>query len=296
MKPTISVIIPVFNAKDFIERCILSLKHQTYDTWEAICIDDGSTDGCADILDVMASEDCRIKVAHKHNEGVSQARNLGIKKASGTYITFVDADDFLHPQAFEICINMAIREHPDMITYTYHRAYRRNVFIKNLLKLPIPIFPKFKHYILQDLEYKITDNIYKYATEYSHTKIDANERKWIVKHCQPWRCLYKKDIVKNIMFPTGIIYEDFPWWGDVLLNVKKTVILNLPLYFYYPNRLSYIFNANRQFKITSLEKAIEISESIYNDKALPYQKEMWYKNFIVPFKKKLASKIRKEKH
>lgn len=97
----LSVIVPVYNAEPFLPRCLESLIHQTYRNLEIICVNDGSTDGSAAILDEYAAKDSRIKVIHQKNAGVSVARNQGLDAATGEFLTFVDADDWVEPDAYE---------------------------------------------------------------------------------------------------------------------------------------------------------------------------------------------------
>ncbi len=103
--PHISIIIPVYNAEHQIGRCIKSILSQTYIDWEMILINDGSTDGTAEILDKYALTDNRIRIIHKANGGVSSARNAGIDSATGDYLTFVDADDHISPDYLEKMAN-----------------------------------------------------------------------------------------------------------------------------------------------------------------------------------------------
>ena len=95
--PLISVVIPLYNVEDYLEQCLSSVLSQTYDPFEVICIDDGSTDATGSLLDAIADSDNRIKVHHSQNAGLSEARNKGADLAQGTYVTFVDADDFVSP-------------------------------------------------------------------------------------------------------------------------------------------------------------------------------------------------------
>ena len=106
----ISVIVPVFNAEEYIENCILSILHQTYPYFELILIDDGSTDHSMNICQKYENEDSRIKVLHQSNQGVSSARNVGILAARGDYITFVDADDTLEREALEKALDFIIKK------------------------------------------------------------------------------------------------------------------------------------------------------------------------------------------
>ena len=99
MKPFFSIIIPVYNVAPYLRECLDSVKNQTFADWEAICVDDGSTDGSGAILDEYGAKDNRFKVIHQKNEGVSSARNRGLEQATGEWILFLDADDVLNIEA-----------------------------------------------------------------------------------------------------------------------------------------------------------------------------------------------------
>ena len=94
----ISVIIPIYNLEQYIERCVRSVMAQSYKNLQIILVDDGSSDGSGAVCDALAQQDSRIKVIHKPNGGVSDARNFGVKAASGQFISFVDGDDYVHPE------------------------------------------------------------------------------------------------------------------------------------------------------------------------------------------------------
>ena len=98
---TISIIVPVYNIIEYLPRCVESLRKQTYDKIEILLVDDGSTDGTAELCDKLAVEDVRIRVFHKQNGGSSSARNLGIQEATGEYLGFVDSDDYVEPDMYE---------------------------------------------------------------------------------------------------------------------------------------------------------------------------------------------------
>ena len=102
MDPTVSVIIPVYNMESYLERCLDSVLNNTYRNLEVICVDDGSTDGSLQILRRYEQTDKRIVVITKENGGVSSARNTGLDHASGNFVSFVDPDDLLHPQHYEL--------------------------------------------------------------------------------------------------------------------------------------------------------------------------------------------------
>lgn len=99
--PKISVIVPVYNIKEYLPRCVASICNQTYTDLEILLIDDGSTDGTSELCDKLALEDIRIKVFHKENGGSSSARNLGIQNAKGAFLGFIDSDDYIEPWFYE---------------------------------------------------------------------------------------------------------------------------------------------------------------------------------------------------
>ena len=288
----ISVIIPVYNCGQFLRRCLDSLVCQSFKDWEAICINDGSKDNSGAILDEYAAADKRFKVVHKVNEGVSVARNTALSLVESDYIMFMDSDDFLHPQAMEICTHFAKRDNSDLVAYTYNRKYRTLQMIGNILHLPEPKKLKYTQYDIDKIESLTTDYIFHWATEYSHPEGDQNKR-WLVKHCQPWRCMYRASMIKDIEFIKGIIYEDFPWWGEVLMRTSIATIINLPIYYYYPNRGSYIFTSNEDKKIESLKIALKAAESIENEDAA--KMEAWQQKFVTPFRSKLEKKLKNKK-
>lgn len=115
-EPTLSIIIPVYNAHERIKKCLESLIRQTYQQLEIICVDDGSTDCSLEVLQQYAAEDSRIKVIHQANAGVSSARNRGIEEATGKYLTFVDADDWVEHQTYELALT-AFTEGVDLVSF-----------------------------------------------------------------------------------------------------------------------------------------------------------------------------------
>ena len=98
----ISIIVPIYNVEQYLEKCIESILNQTYQNLEIILVEDGSPDRCGKICDEYAQKDKRIKVIHKENGGLSDARNVGIKSATGTLIGFVDSDDYIAENMYEI--------------------------------------------------------------------------------------------------------------------------------------------------------------------------------------------------
>ena len=111
----ISVIVPVYNTYDLLSRCVNSIRRQTYRNLEIILVDDGSTDNSGALAEKMAMEDKRVRVFHKENGGSSSARNLGIEKARGDFIGFVDSDDYIEPEMYERLLAVAVEENLLMV-------------------------------------------------------------------------------------------------------------------------------------------------------------------------------------
>ena len=114
MNNLISVIIPVYNVENYLDECIQSVLQQTYKNLEIILVDDGSTDNSGVICDEYKDKDTRITVLHQKNGGISKARNVGIEYAHGEYIGFVDSDDFIHPQMYELLYAAIHKEQTDV--------------------------------------------------------------------------------------------------------------------------------------------------------------------------------------
>lgn len=133
MSPYFSIIVPVYNSSQYLDRCIDSILSQTYNDFELILVDDGSTDESGNICDVYAQKDKRIRVFHKTNGGVSSARNKGIKEANGEYAIFVDSDDYILPEKLEKTIYYC-KNYPDFIVglYLVPETYKYDLHTINL--------------------------------------------------------------------------------------------------------------------------------------------------------------------
>lgn len=116
-QPRVSIIVPVYNAEKYLDRCIESAVNQTYSNIEIILVNDGSADKSASICDSWKKRDCRIKVIHKSNEGAGLARNTGLDVASGEYVLFVDSDDYIHCETVESCVSAALTDSSEIVLY-----------------------------------------------------------------------------------------------------------------------------------------------------------------------------------
>ena len=125
--PKVSIIIPVYKVEKYLPDCLNSVLSQTFQDWEAICVNDGSPDNCGKILDEYAQRDKRIKVIIQENQGLSLARNNGLKQAKGEYILFLDSDDFIYPQLLEICVSLAEKENAQMVSFSFTKNGDENL-------------------------------------------------------------------------------------------------------------------------------------------------------------------------
>ena len=197
--PIVSIIIPVYNAEKFIESCIRSVIAQSYSDIELILIDDGSMDTSGVICDENAQKDARIRVIHKRNEGVSIARNVGIREARGEYITFLDADDQMKKEC--IANLMQAKEYP-LVVCGYEKTGFKNGIDGPKLSQPITVGIEL-------------------AERWNST---AETWWWFV-----WGKLYRRDVIinNNLAFNSGMIYlEDFCFVLDYLRCVDKVFLVN----------------------------------------------------------------------
>ena len=130
-KPLISVIVPVYKVEKYLDRCVESIVNQTYENLEIILVDDGSPDNCPQMCDAWAEKDSRIKVIHKENGGVSSARNIGLDSATGEYIGFVDSDDYIEPEMYEMLMNALVEHYADIAVCNNTHVDENNKRIDN---------------------------------------------------------------------------------------------------------------------------------------------------------------------
>lgn len=164
----ISVIIPIYNAKNELNRCLESICNQTYENLEIICIDDGSTDGSAEILRRFSKGDKRIKAVYKTNGGESNARNTGLKMATGEYIAFCDCDDWIDKDMYELLVQVLENESVDLVAASWYKeTHSCSQEIKNELPVNTGIFGReeFLKYLYMRDSYRgfayIWDKLYK---------------------------------------------------------------------------------------------------------------------------------------
>ncbi len=141
MEKIVSVIIPVYNQKEYFKKCLTSVLGQTYKNLQIICVDDGSTDGAEEYLDEMAQIDDRLIVIHQKNAGESHARNVGLKMATGEYIAFVDCDDWIDEDMYESLVKVMESEGVDLVASGWFKEMEnQSIEIKNELPVKAGIF------------------------------------------------------------------------------------------------------------------------------------------------------------
>ena len=143
--PKISIIVPVYKVEKYLRRCLDSIVAQTFTDWECILVDDGSPDNSGKICDEYAEKDKRFRVFHQDNAGVSAARNKGLDEAKGEWIGFVDSDDWIEKETYEVAYNSAIKEDVNVICYGA-KFYKNGEFSNVPFKDKGDIFYKFQHY------------------------------------------------------------------------------------------------------------------------------------------------------
>lgn len=206
----ISVIIPIYNVEKYLDRCLKSIISQSYKNIEIILIDDGSKDASSKICDDYAKSDNRIRVIHKKNEGVAIARNLGIKKATGKYITFIDADDYVEKDYVKILYELC-RDHDVSIVGTIDENDEQVVISKSKSMIKIA---NGKETIKEML---VTNRFFGWTC---------------------WNKMYKTEIVKNVKFREKVkIAEDVEFLYNVIKKAKKVNIdTSYKLYHYVLDR------------------------------------------------------------
>lgn len=221
----ISVVIPVYNTEKYVEKCVESVKNQTYKNVEIILVDDGSPDGSPALLDRIARENENIKVVHKENGGLSSARNAGMEVMTGEYVLFLDSDDTLTEKTLETLFDAIRKENAQS---AFSAKYYEVAETDGDRKL--------KMHFASDIRF---DSSRKFALE------------MLIKKSRAWRAtavLYKTDIIRenNIIFPLGAISEDFAFNIKYHTYAEKIAICEEPtlIYFRRPGSISKSFDSN----------------------------------------------------
>ncbi|MBB5333544.1 glycosyltransferase family 2 protein [Chryseobacterium koreense] len=282
-----SVIVPVYNVEQYLQQCIDSIVNQTFSDLEILLVDDGSTDGSLSICEGYAARDSRIRVIHQQNGGVSSARNTGIKQATGDYITFVDADDWLDKDMY-LQMQKAVNIHPGVeVVMCDFINVQNNIEVKVSSHLPEGLY--FKNDIIQDIypTLLVTEDF---------------GRLPIVSACT---CLFNRTFLLNerIRFDVSLRYsEDYLFMAEVMVNANSFFYHKENfLYFYrqyeesrskkYQNgwwqsllllnsKLKSLladsaeFDFTRQLKLQLIHSSLFLSSAIFENENLSYKKKI----------------------
>lgn len=248
----VSIIIPVYNIEPYIGECIESCLRQTYNDFEMILINDGSTDSSGKICDEYAQKDKRIHVIHQENQGLSEARNNGMEIAKGEYIFFVDGDDAITDNALSVSIDSAEKYNSDIVYFQFQRWNGETIFSDH---------EEWKnHELLLNSE-------------------ECLELLLQRKMCEMvWHGLYRKSVIDGIKFPVGKINEDVYWKYKIIHKAKCIKLISDNLYL-YRMRSDSIMNQTFSWKNFdcldgAYSRALEISWNYPSLKVLAYS-EVW---------------------
>lgn len=246
MSDIISIIIPVYNVAEYLEKCVSSLLNQTYKNIEIILVDDGSPDNSGDICDRLADNDSRIVVIHKENGGVSSARNAALDIMKGEYVTFVDGDDYVADDFIECMYNAIITNNADIATCGHYRV-EFNGSIKSIYELS------------DDPDYVICKSGLESLTDmfYGKTCSASSGSK-----------LYNRKLFENLRFPGYVMGEDTYVVYHAFSQAKQIAHTNKPLYYYVQHSSSVTNSKTNYIKfydyVRLYDHIIEVDKNLDN--------------------------------
>ena len=211
MFPKVSIVVPIYKVEKYLKRCVKSILNQSYSHLEVILVDDGSPDKCGEIAEHFAHKDQRVRVFHKKNGGLSDARNYGMHYVTGDYVLFVDSDDWLDSNIIEEMVKASDDFQADVVQTGFYYAYDDDDLLFD------------NRYHSQDDEPVVLENP-KLMSE-----LVMNKR---VKNFA-WGKLYKTELIKDLPFEKGVLFEDVFWAHHVMNRVQTYVMLHQPMYYYY---------------------------------------------------------------
>ena len=230
----ISIITPVFQSERYLEKLINSILNQTYRDWELLLIDDGSTDGSAEICDRYAQKDKRIRVFHKANGGVASARNQAIEMSRGEFLAFADSDDWVEPDWLERLYTTAKEYDADIVVSDFYQEYSQNSVMRSKGDHSVDVLNREEALYLS-----FQDKIKSYL----------------------WAMIMRRDIAKE-RFGTYHAYEDYAIVFAWMVHASRVVLLHTPLYHYRQSVYSCLHNHMEQNNIDWFNASIERYELI----------------------------------
>lgn len=252
----LSVIMPVYNVEKYLPKCLDSLTGQTLKEIEIICINDGSSDSSSEILNRYAARDNRITVINQENQGQGNARNCGINLAKGEYIAFVDSDDWLENNAFEILYEKAKKFDADIVEFNYNEIFECSGQIK-------------KHnYSIKLPENKVYNH--KITKKYLFGTISVS-----------WNKIYKRDFINeyNIRFGSGRRAQDGVFAIKAKVYAQKIIFENKPLYNYNIRQGSSV-NSSSSKQLELFQSLADIKKFLIEENLYKTYKSDALKDFI----------------
>lgn len=247
--PLLSVIVPCYNVIDYIDCCVQSLVKQSYSNIEIILINDGSSDGTEVKCAEWASVDPRIIVVNQENKGHTIARLQGLSRAKGDYVTFVDSDDFIHPQMYELLMSIFIKEEVEIVQCGVCDVYESN---NKLL---------YKH--------RKTENIlndYKIYTKKEGVLNILDDSDWQSYLCNK---IYKKNVLDGIGWPIGrVLDEDTSVMYEIYQKAMNSAYLYSELYYY----------RHRENSICTAKETIKLAKNFYDRCEARWEKYLFTEN------------------
>jgi len=240
--PLISIVVPVYKVEKFLDRCINSLVNQSYTNLEIILVNDGSPDSCPAMCDAWAEKDSRIKVIHKANGGLSDARNHGTALASGDFISFIDSDDYASSDYVEYLYRLLKENNADISVGSYRYVYGDGEMFENQPAEAVDIFSNVS----------------------ACKALFANEA-YYARMVTAWGKLYAAAIVKAAPFIKGRLHEDEASTYKFYYKAAKVAVGTREIYAYYQNSGSIMHNIsrkNREHSFLSFEEQVEYFESV----------------------------------
>ena len=245
----ISIIVPIYNVENYLRMCLDSIQNQTYQNFECLLINDGSPDNSADICREYVTKDARFRYFEKENGGLSSARNLGIERSGGTYITFVDSDDWLEHDALDRLYGALKKENADISIGRYNSYDETRYVYMTYVTDPDDSLEVIEGKAIMDRE----------GVE------EVRNGNWTVAVLK----LFKRELLQDSPFPIGKIAEDTYWTWKVLLRASKIVYLNRCVYWYrigLSDTLSNIWSEKRMYdEIEAREEKLAILASLNYD-------------------------------
>lgn len=253
-KPFFSIIVPVYNVENYLEKCVQSVLIQSFKDFELILVNDGSTDQSGKICDQLALYDNRITIIHKTNGGLSDARNYGIKVSKGVYIIFLDSDDYWDNSSALYSIKQTITNNTDVLFYgckdydsrTHLLKISRNNYDENIIN---------KGNKAEIIHYLVKTGLYPGSA---------------------WLTVTNRNFILNnqLYFLKGYNSEDIDWLFSIFCKAKTFNVLNLPFYIYVKNRNGSITNSVKRKTIEDLIYIISKWSKIFHEKPSLYTKSL----------------------